>query len=648
MPSAMRWTLVCLALLGVCLCAQDEWEEIAIVTPVALKDHTCTAVGDDIYVFGGSDGGAFALGDMYHLDMSDVAALDYDILTSIETGEERTMHSANYYASGNSIYVFGGYTGYYMDTLYSYSIGSDTWTERTSTPPPALRGHVSGIIGSYLYVFSGTQDGVGSTNDMYRYTLPNGPWVTVSVTVGDDGLPGVRSHAAATVLDSCLYVYGGQNTMTYTIMSDLWRYCPSLNEWEEMTPSAYNTVTPPALHSFGMVAVDSRLVISMGYTGDYPNDVTNLTHIFDVTAGVWTEVELASLPDARYRHCFATTSSYELVVLGGTDGYDVQDALLVAEFSPLSCAPGTYSPTGLTCEDCPAGSYTDEYMQYECKPCTSGHYCLEGTDTPTECPTGTWSGSLSLASSAECTDCVAGTYNSMTGQTDISACVSCEGGSYATDPSTESCTPCPAGTASSSTGATLLSACVACEAGEYAAEGSTSCSSCSAGTISTDPPSATCDDCPSGTTSLEGTDTCTDCLSGTYAASAGSPLCSPCASGTYQPSEGQASCIDCLAGRRMDIATTGSDLLVDCELCAIGTAVATSGYSGDTCPVCPAGEYQTDTGQATCDECPVGTYNPSTGSTTQDDCLSCPAGTHNDSTGGSSLADCSDCAAGVY
>ena len=79
--------------------------------------------------------------------------------------------------------------------------------------------------------------------------------------------------------------------------------------------------------------------------------------------------------------------------------------------------------TGATsCTACPAGTYSDDAVNYECDPCPAGSHQNEaGQSTCDTCSAGTYS----AAGMSDCVKCPIGTYQNNDGQ---SSCISCQDG----------------------------------------------------------------------------------------------------------------------------------------------------------------------------------------------------------------------------
>lgn len=267
--------------------------------------------------------------------------------------------------------------------------------------------------------------------------------------------------------------------------------------------------------------------------------------------------------------------------------------------------------------------------------CPEGHYCTQGTTSPTGCPIGTWSNSTGLATQGECQSCPGGYYCDSVGLTEPKA--ECSAGYYCSSraimdsPSDgvtgDPCTighycplgtavpvPCGDGTFMAKTGA---SACDPCTPG-YSCTNGVTLDDCPAGYYCPEGTGAVYESCPAGTysnfTNLWHIDNCTQCSQGQYCASvAATAETGPCSAGYY-----------CLSGS--DSATPGP---------------SSTGDAG----VCPEGYYcQAGTGNP--EPCPRGTFSNTTQLTSSGECTPCSGGMYCQTTG--LTEPTGDCDPGYY
>lgn len=212
------------------------------VTPMARSGHTCTVVGEEIVVFGGSRG---------RNRQSTVHVLDSDtwhwknVKLEGKPPSARTYHSA--VAVGDRVIIFGG-----NDAKKSFNSvhvlqkkkAEDTWTWFhpcvVGVPPQARTGHSATLVdGNKVLIFGGwdpQQEGVQAAkvfNDSFLLNTETWEWEAVVVQQqqpnktlkgeegpgqvdGDDGsalaLPGRVGHRAVVDAKSNkVYIFGGQN-----------------------------------------------------------------------------------------------------------------------------------------------------------------------------------------------------------------------------------------------------------------------------------------------------------------------------------------------------------------------------------------------------------------------------------------------------
>lgn len=248
------------------------------------------------------------------------------------------------------------------------------------------------------------------------------------------------------------------------------------------------------------------------------------------------------------------------------------------------------------------------------------------------CPRGSYAASASLSTTAQCTSCPAGTTTAAptaaAGATSSAACVACPAGYYC---SSRNILPCPAGTFSAGGGSSLAS-CANCPANTYAASlASASCTNCPAGFSSAvvgASSSSVCIGCSPGTYYSAGA--CAPCPPGSAYGGLGGLACSQCPAGFFAAGSLNVVCSPCAAGLYAAAASSPSCTAVSapagCAPGSYGPLGATSSAAA-TCSLCPAGTYQSLSGQNACTPCPPNTYSASAGGSAPASCLACPGGT---------------------
>jgi hypothetical protein len=139
-----------------------------------------------------------------------------------------------------------------------------------------------------------------------------------------------------------------------------------------------------------------------------------------------------------------------------------------ASSTPTACSQGTYGGTGIR----------GLQSLGDCMECPAGKYCASGTETPSNCPAGSYRASPGGINLASCTDCVEGYACPSVGMT-TGTSTPCAAGHYCdtgtVNPTENSC---PAGTYTDRVDLHTYEDCEICLEGMACASGSTSVSSC--------------------------------------------------------------------------------------------------------------------------------------------------------------------------
>ncbi|XP_010531849.1 PREDICTED: tip elongation aberrant protein 1-like isoform X2 [Tarenaya hassleriana] len=248
-------------------CAKQTWTQPSIKgTPPPPRDsHSCTTVGDNLFVFGGTDG-TNPLKDLYILDTS-----------------SHTWICPNVRGEG----------------------------------PEAREGHGATLVGKRLFIFGGcgrspdTNDEV-YYNDLYILNTETFVWKR-SVTTGTP--PSARDSHTCSSWKNKLIVLGGEDGQDY-YLSDVHILDADTFVWKELHTSG-QLLTPRAGHA--TVAFDRNLFVFGGFT-DAQNLYDDL-YVLDLDTCVWSRVlTMSEGPSARFSasgDCLDPQKSGVLVFIGG-------------------------------------------------------------------------------------------------------------------------------------------------------------------------------------------------------------------------------------------------------------------------------------------------------------------------------------------
>ncbi len=211
----------------------DDYTEMAAM-PTARGGADAVTYQDKIYVLGGSDESASPKVEIYDPDADSWA--NGANIPNPPWGTRAVVHHG-------VIYLIGGHN---TDRVQAYDIATNTWlSDRASLPSP--RGQPgAAVYGDKIYVFAGGYHG-GHTNT-WEYDVFTNTWDTKT------NMPYVMNCAVAGVIGSHIYVYGdrekGEDSVTL-------KYDPHTDSWERVEDNNYlgrdfgGTVIAGKFYKFG-------------------------------------------------------------------------------------------------------------------------------------------------------------------------------------------------------------------------------------------------------------------------------------------------------------------------------------------------------------------------------------------------------------
>ncbi|KAG7311412.1 hypothetical protein JYU34_002454 [Plutella xylostella] len=214
------------------------WSQRAVnssYTPPGLTRHTLTAVGDELYLFGGSTTEGEFSSSMFKIKLTNISTESWEPVLP-RGGKELDVrvvaHTAVYHSYSHSILVYGGVVASVArfsklsDRMFAFDIENKHWSEvhyprahlRDTYVPRERAFHTSTIIGNYLVVFGGyshrhNREEICYDTQMYIYHLGCHAWIPLDVLGKTRKFypkrQGVFAHAAALRPPSTLLIAGG-------------------------------------------------------------------------------------------------------------------------------------------------------------------------------------------------------------------------------------------------------------------------------------------------------------------------------------------------------------------------------------------------------------------------------------------------------
>ncbi|XP_024544514.1 rab9 effector protein with kelch motifs [Selaginella moellendorffii] len=193
-------------------------------------------------------------------------------------------HTCN--AVRNLIYIFGGYGRDECQTndVHVFDIGTYTWSKPVmkGTHPSPRDSHSSTAVGSKLYVFGGT-DGTSPLDDLFVLDTATNTWGKPDV-FGD--VPAPREGHSASLIGDNLFVFGGCGKSSDPSEEEYYNDLHVLNTktmaWREVKTTGAELM-PRAGHT--TISHGKYLVVFGGFSDD--RKLFNDVHTLDLTTGVW-------------------------------------------------------------------------------------------------------------------------------------------------------------------------------------------------------------------------------------------------------------------------------------------------------------------------------------------------------------------------
>lgn len=289
----------------------------------ALRAHTTTLVGSNVFVFGGCDSRA-CFNELYVLDADGFYWSTPHVVGDVPV----PLRAMTCTAVGKKLVIFGGGDGpaYYNDVYVL-----DTVNFRWSRPrimgdkvPSKRRAHTACLYKNGIYVFGGG-DGVRALNDIWRldvsdmskmsWKLISGPSSVDgrSPVTGKDLRPKARGYHTANMVGSKLIIYGGSDGGE--CFNDVWVYDVETHVWKSVNiPTTYRRLSHTA------TIVGSYLFVVGGHDGnEYSNDVL----LLNLVTMTWDKRKVYGLPPSGRGYHGTVLHDSRLLVIGGFDGSEV-------------------------------------------------------------------------------------------------------------------------------------------------------------------------------------------------------------------------------------------------------------------------------------------------------------------------------------
>lgn len=321
--------------------------------PPARGNHSLTAVGGNLYLFGGSSitSSVGTRNDLWRFEPNDDTWHSVSITGTGPAG--RSNHAAT--ALNNQLYILGGNdaAGNKLDDIWRYDPATGKWSMvHQETPLPARSDHTAVTYNGQLMVYGGKYDSHALPASIWRFDPASGYWSYHGM--GLENPQGNSYGHTAGVIGDKMYIIGGGTSSTDTpIMS----YNFSTSSFQSVT-STIGSPRPMLRRDHAGVFRGNQIYIFGGssITGSLSGKGGNIfgatavtgdvvlqdAWMFDLVAHEWTR--LPDLPEPL--------SGAEVEILPGEE----LELLIVGGFSPTGeAAQESYVFDGSTYEEIKSG-----------------------------------------------------------------------------------------------------------------------------------------------------------------------------------------------------------------------------------------------------------------------------------------------------
>eukprot|EP00262_Sarcandra_glabra_P004363 TRINITY_DN1531_c0_g4_i1.p1 TRINITY_DN1531_c0_g4~~TRINITY_DN1531_c0_g4_i1.p1 ORF type:complete len:604 (-),score=107.45 TRINITY_DN1531_c0_g4_i1:366-2177(-) len=269
-----------------------------ILGPGKRWGHTCNAIkgGRFIYVFGGYGKDNCQTNDVHVYDTIK-QAWSKPMVKGVPPSP-RDSHTCT--TVGNNLFVFGGTDGKKpLKDLHILDTSSNTWVSPSlrGEGPDAREGHSAALVDKRLFIFGGCGKSCDDPeevyyNDLYILDTESFVWKR-AITSGT--LPSARDSHTCSTWKKKIIVIGGEDASDY-YLSDVHILDADTFVWKELHTSG-EILTPRAGHS--TVALGKNLFVFGGFTDD--RNLYDDLHVLNVDTGIWSKVINAGQgPSSRF------------------------------------------------------------------------------------------------------------------------------------------------------------------------------------------------------------------------------------------------------------------------------------------------------------------------------------------------------------
>lgn len=261
--------------------------------PQSLYDFCCARYKDNIYIFGGYNGNY--LNTIYKFNCTTKT------ITTLSVTLPQVLARACCSIHNDNIYIFGGWSSSRVNTIYKFNCTTETITTLNVTLPQVLEFACCSKHNDNIYIFGGVTDN-GNTSTIYRFNCTNETISTLSVT-----LPKALYGMCCSLYNDNIYIFGGFNSNDYKAFDTIYKF-DCVNE----TITTLTTVLPQKLYFASCSVYEDNIYIFGGYNN---TNLLNTIYQFNCTN---ENISILSntLSKKLYKECCSTYND-SIYIFGG-------------------------------------------------------------------------------------------------------------------------------------------------------------------------------------------------------------------------------------------------------------------------------------------------------------------------------------------
>jgi N-acetylneuraminic acid mutarotase len=207
----------------------------------------------------------------------DILTRAWDSIADMPLGSQRQY--ACIFKGPNCFYVFGGDgIGGSLNSMYKYSIHSNSWSQVASKPGNGLIGASCFEFGDKIIISGGKFYGEGPvSNEVWEYSMSRDTWLRKK----DVPYAG-RWRAGSTVLNQKGYVIFGRDN-NESLRKELYSYSPQADEWTKVMDYPHSNGRAYS----SLQCLNDKLILFGGY--DTLGTFYNEAWLYDATASNWSQ-----------------------------------------------------------------------------------------------------------------------------------------------------------------------------------------------------------------------------------------------------------------------------------------------------------------------------------------------------------------------